>query len=358
MDVPLPNDDFGDQPAMQQQQPQPPPPQQPQQAQPLLMSETQFATLGNFYLQAQTENREQTRLLQAAQGIDRCDGAVPAYTRAWLRALDGWATEANIDNNFLIELAKSTSSGDLLDEVRRWCNEDPGRVTTWPDLRARVLEHFLSACESLKLQAMLERSKQNSGETVSAYVRRYKAEAQRAYAQERETSEEFRVVSGFLRGLADRRFAEKLFQSGDVATLSAVTARALVLEAQREKMEQVLRLDGHEVMEVDTVDENNTVATLQKQLDQLSARLSRAENSLRATPKDGGASDDKPKPKPDNKKGRAEGGKRRKSSKFPNHRWTKDGVPICNFCSAEGHLYRDCPAREEAAAATVQPSSE
>ena len=91
-------------------------------------------------------------------------------------------------------------------------------MKTWKDLRKKVLEHFLSACETLKLQAQLEPTMQKEGETISAYIRRYRAKATRAYSEERAAMEEHRKVGSFLRGFADCALAECLFRTGRVRT--------------------------------------------------------------------------------------------------------------------------------------------
>ena len=139
------------------------------------------------------ETRQLTRFTQAAQSVDRCAELVPENTRAWIRCMDGWATEGDTDDGFMIPLAKHTTSGDLLEEIRQRCNIEL-TVDTWAGLKAKVLEHFLSACENLKLQALLEQATQKNGETTSAYTRRFKAEAQRAYIRGRAPSEEYGVV--------------------------------------------------------------------------------------------------------------------------------------------------------------------
>ena len=99
----------------------------------------------------------------------------------------------------MISLAKHITSGDLLEEIRQWCNTELA-VNTWAGLKAKVHEHFLSACENLKLQAILEQATQKNGETTSAYIHHFKAEAQCAYIGDRAPSEEYRVVSIFFCG--------------------------------------------------------------------------------------------------------------------------------------------------------------
>ena len=126
--------------------------------------------------------------------------------------------------------------------------------------RVRILEHCLSACESLKLQAMLETTTQQNGEAISTYVRRFRPEAQRAYSQQREASEEFRVVSAFLRGFRDRHFAARIFRKGRIGTLAEATTSALELEAEREKMKQMLKVSGQESTEFTVVDRWNDEA--------------------------------------------------------------------------------------------------
>ena len=68
---------------------QPPPPP----AQPVLMTADQFQALGALYERTQVETRQLARLTQAAQSVDRCDRLVPENIRAWMRSVDGLATE-------------------------------------------------------------------------------------------------------------------------------------------------------------------------------------------------------------------------------------------------------------------------
>ena len=88
---------------------------------PVVLTAGQLMELTNIFQQTHLENKQEARLTQAATAIDQADGSVPAYTRTWIPALDGWSTEA-VDNAFLIRLAKQTATGDLLEEVRRWTN--------------------------------------------------------------------------------------------------------------------------------------------------------------------------------------------------------------------------------------------
>ena len=53
----------------------------------ILMTAEQFQSLGNLYERAHAENRELTRLSQAAQTLDKCDGLVAENARAWLRCM-------------------------------------------------------------------------------------------------------------------------------------------------------------------------------------------------------------------------------------------------------------------------------
>lgn len=314
---------------------------------PVIMTEAQFEALAGMFAGTQHDNQALTKLAQAALSIDRCDGAVPASTRLWVRALDGWATEPDVADTFLISLAKHTTSGDLLEEIRRWCNDNVTPVKTWPVLRTRILEHFLSACESLKLQAMLEHATQTTGESISAYVCRYRVKAQRAYPDTRAASEEFRVVSSFLRGFTDRKFAERLFRMGKIDTLAEVTVSALTLDAEREKMQQMLKVQGQEEMEVDSLDsDQKAVAALQQQVKQISARLAKTENKCLANNQHSRDANSKQ----DSSKATAKGAKSAmspppKKRSRPDHKWTASGQPICNFCSQVGHFYRNCQQR-------------
>lgn len=333
-------------------QPLPPP------AQPVLMTEDQFQALGTLYERTQVETRKLTRLTQAAHSVDRCDGLVPENTRVWVRCMDGWATEQDADDSFMISLAKHTTSGDLLEEIRRWCNTEVS-VTTWAQLKVKVLEHFLSACENLKLQALLEQSTQRNGETTSAYIRRFKAEAQRAYVGARAPSEEQRVVASFLRGFVDRHFAERVFRKGKTTTLAEVTEAAAALEAEQEKLNQVFKTTGAEPMEVDVVQAEaaaDTLTSLQKKIEQLSVRVEKAEAQNKQR--------HQTRPKSEAKAAAWRMDKRavdkvpvskHKGGPRLVHKWTEDGRPICNYCSQPGHFFRECPNRRGRSPRTAAP---
>ena len=292
---------------------------------------------------------------------------MPAFTRTWVRAVDGWSTEA-VDDTFLIQLAKQTTTGDLLEEIRRWTSTDHDGVRTWRDLRKKVLEHFLSACEFLKLQAQLEHATQKEGETISAYIRRYRVEASRAYPEQRPATEEHRVVASFLRGFADRAFAERLFRTGKVSTLAEAINTALEKEAEREKLEQVLQSRGHESMEVDVVDRpavglstsdkmGSMIETMQRRLEQLNTRFAKLEAAknkqstpIRASATSTGNNVNKQRSR---KTIHVDG--RQPVNTERRHQWTPDGRPICGFCRYPGHLFRECQKRlKEAAVGPAQ----
>ena len=131
--------------------------------------------------------------------------------------MDGWQSEA-VTDSFMLDLAKATATGELLEEIRARVNDttDSGihAIEDWATLRAHVVEHFLSACEDVKLQTQLETTKQRTGETTPAYIRRFGTDATRAYGTTaRAPTEENRVVASFLRGLSDRQFAERLYRT-------------------------------------------------------------------------------------------------------------------------------------------------
>lgn len=317
--------------------------------QPIAMTKDQFEALGTLITSAHEDSKNHQRLVQAAAGIDRCDGLVPDNVRTWLRAMDGWQTEA-VTDEFMVSLAKATTTGELLEEIRACCNVAPPHgIDDWTSLREHVVEHFLSACENIKLQAKLETIKQRMGEATPTYIRRFRTDALRAYGTSgRAATEEARVVASFLRGLANRQFAERLFRSGKVGTLQEVIAVALEKEAERERMEQVLRSRGEEPMEVAPVDSTTkllgTLDTVQRRLDQVTNRLNKVEGS---------AKKEAEKPKPQRQEPRPMG---RRSSR-PDHRWNERGQPICNYCGFAGHLYRECPKRQQANA-TAKPASD
>ena len=94
------------------------------------MAAQQFKSLVAIYVESQADNRMLAKLTQAAQTVDCCDGTVPENTRPWVRTMDGWSTETEVDDTFMLSLAKHTTSVELLDKIRRGCNEASTPITT------------------------------------------------------------------------------------------------------------------------------------------------------------------------------------------------------------------------------------
>ncbi len=303
----------------------------------MIMTREQFNQLGQLIAGSQADNRDFQRLQHAASGIDRCDGIVPEQVRVWIRALDGWKSE-DVGDQFMIKLAKTTTTGDLLEEIRARVNDCAGAVKSWSDLRAHIVEHFLSACEEMKLQTQLETIKQRMGESTPAYIRRFRSEATRAYSTgARSATEEMRVVASFLRGFADRHFAESLYKTGRVTTLESAVKVALEKGAEREKMEQMLRSRSEEPVEMGALDATSQLLglmdTMQKRLEQVTTRLAKMEASKESRPP--------PKFK------REQGKQEKWGAKCTDHKWDRQGRPICSRCGKVGHMYRECNNRRE-----------
>ena len=216
------------------------------------------------------------------------------------------------------------------------------------------------------MQGQLEHAKQKGGETSLAYIRRYRAEATRGYSEERPTSEERRVVASFFRGFADRTFAERLFRTGKVTTLTEAISTALEKEAERESLEQVLQIKGQETMEVDVVNKTTVseeakmtsmMETIQRRLEQLNSCLTKVEASRnqQSPPKSPRAGVNSTV----NRLSRlrtSEPDRRQSMQCNCLHQWTPDGRPICGFCRQLGHFYRECRRRLPGTAARLTPS--
>ena len=323
---------------------------------PLTMTGEQFQHLANMFVASNAETLRHTKIQSAATGIDRCDGSVPELTREWIQAISGWETEEP-SPDFLLPLIKTTTTGDLLQEVRRWTTE-PQAATTWPQLRAKISDHFLSACETTRLQTALESIKQKVDETPAAYIRRFKSDVRRAYPNTRESAEEQRVVMTFLKGFRDRSFAGRIFKTERTTTLEEAVAVALEKEAKREKLDQAL--GQHEPMEIGAADKDKEAAsrvlsiiqTMERRMAQLASTVDQHESRLTAPPRGSRPQEDwgsREKPRRDRqwKTSRKQQGRERDTRQRPTGpHWTHEGEPICFSCNRVGHMSYACTSSQ------------
>ena len=259
----------------------------------------------------------------------------------------------------MMDLAKATFTGDLLEEIISLANDstDGGMhaINDWTSLRAHVVEHFLFACKDIRLQTQLESARQRMGESTPAYVRHFQADATRVYGTKaRAVTEETRVVASFLCSLADRQFAEKLYRTGSVAKLDSAIKVALEKEAEREKMEQMLRSRGEEPMEVGAINSTghllDLMGTMQQRLEQVSTRLAKMEAAASAksvSPKR--MEESQPNKQRPNRlqQGCGKSLVAGKAKRRPDHKWEMEDRPICNRCGKPGHQYCECTAYQK-----------
>ena len=370
-----------------------------QGSQPIIMTGDQYNHLAGLFANNHTEALVQAKLQRAINTVDRCDGVAPQPTREWIRSMDGWETEG-CDADFIFGLVKATTTGDLLTEVRGWLHQDQP-LTTWTDLREKITENFLSACETIRLQTELESTRQKPGESASAYIRRYKLLAARAYPNDRADTDEHRVVSAFLKGFTDREFGCRLFRTGRTQTLATASVVALEKETQREKEVQIL---GHEPMEVGSGRPENVMAdkllsvieTMQRRMEQIQTGVSKNAAKLESVDRPGPPAprqnyQESPRDKreyyeepPVNRREyydepryqeppvtkryqrrRDTRGEVKPRSRAPrqhreeppapkkrNHspQWTREGEPICLRCDKVGHMSRNCDKRSNTSA--------
>ena len=215
------------------------------------MTDEQFHLLVKMIGDNHAEIIKEKQIESAVRDMGHCDGSNSDQTRQWIMEIDGWQLEEpGVD--FLFDLIEATTEGNLLDEIKQWLHQEKAvdtsspldmkgcichfakwqihpfisKGTTWEGLREKIIDHFISPHETTRLQTALGITKQKSGECTPTYIRRFSSEASRAYLSARAASEEQRVVSSFLRGFRDRKFAERLFDTGRITTLTAVIGAA------------------------------------------------------------------------------------------------------------------------------------
>lgn len=161
-------------------------------------------------LRGQREAQAIDQVHYTSQHIDKCDGSAPREVRKWLTVIGGYLKD-NYTQPQVLSLAKATSSGELLQELRAITTRAQEPVTEWKTADEELHTLFIPEADSLQLKHRFTTYQQLHGENTLTYVRRFKIDTTEAYGDTVSESDKSYLVGSFLRGLTDRTLAQKIF---------------------------------------------------------------------------------------------------------------------------------------------------
>ena len=237
--------------------------------------------------QTQIALRAERRALVAREcaKITKCDGSCPDLIRTW-------TTEVALarglpDNEAAIELITSTSSGALKLELESFLDEqEDWNGTPWNAIRTHLLQCFVSSDHQEFLRSLVAKIKQNPGENILAYNRRFRQAASEAFPGDRNPDQNRELVRLYGKGLLEASAAKKLVEQGWPLTLELAFARMNNRSTAQERYQHLGRDEepmeisplpkttrGSELPRTPQTPQQQTVDGLRKSLDQVLTKV-------------------------------------------------------------------------------------
>lgn len=259
----------------------------------------------SFY-QLQMEMRAQNLVKQ----IRDYAGEGSRRFRDWLRDVERVGAVLGANDERYKLLALQTLKGIAGDYASRIFREAPGM--TWDQMRGHLVQNFSEEADGLIALQKLHKLKQGKGETAQSFIEKIRNTAEEAYLGHEMANPliQRQLIDTLAGGIYDKSTARRLMRERPRTFDRAV--EITLNEQQTSKAFNLRR--GEEDMEVDVIGEAKPDDRLERLMDRLEA--------LVVTPE------------------RPKGGRVNHTPK--RFKWTKDGKPICDYCSKIGHVQRDC----------------
>ena len=203
-----------------------------------------FQEFKDAQVQFQADQREQwahqrrkDKLRALTQSLTPCDGELSSQTRNFLYDIDLILPQFERDNSGILKVVTRATSGALRREILRYLDDQPEdrENVPWGRLKAHIERTFLSADEEEKLRVEVEQLRQQEGETLASYNRRFREAVQRAYTGLRSADAERVVLRHYMRGLRSTELAKKLSLELKDQTLEAAIEFVDKVEAGLER---------------------------------------------------------------------------------------------------------------------------
>ncbi|ELU13091.1 hypothetical protein CAPTEDRAFT_196473 [Capitella teleta] len=199
--------------------------------------------------QAEIAARNERRqiILNEINKVTKCDGSDPTLVCQWIQEIQ--LARGLPDNAAAIELISGSTCGAFKLELEAFLAQQPNRdAVLWEDIRTHLLQCFVSANHAEFHRGLLTKVRQQPGENILAYNRRFRQAALEAFPGDRNADQNRELVRIYGKGLLEAAAARKLVTAGWPATLEEAFNR---MSARKTAQERYRHLGRHEeAMEV------------------------------------------------------------------------------------------------------------
>ena len=303
-----------------------------------------------------------------ARDIAKCDGKSAASIRIWIEEVK----QALNHTDAVARLVIRTTTGPMRKELESFMGPGDRSRFSWDDLKRFVVRTFMSDQDKEELRAELEVMTQKVYETSKDYGRRYKDAVDLAYpltilSPQNDIADRY-ILGGFVRGLLDRKLAERLVRKGLPDTLDDTIKAVVKMEDAEKGVKSMFTVPARQMqstapppprqeepMEIDALANSSTNAAtsspLEKELanmkrqmtgitGQLTQILAAFTNAHITPPSQHRPAHTQQRPAQHSAQPRQPANRPPTSFEF-----SEDGRPICAYCQKKGHLRRECRKR-------------
>ena len=308
-----------------------------------------------------------------AEGISRdsktYNGEGTKKLKEWVKEMDKYERIINGDQARMRTFAIMTLTGLAGDYLRRVLTAHP--QATWNDIKDAIIARFSDLADQHYALRKLKQVKQGTGESVQAYGERVLNLAEDAHPGQPANQPVLQreLIDVFIEGLTDDGVVRRLLRNRPADIFAAIDS---AMEEQQVSRVFKAQRRYEEPMDVDEINiGSKRLEILEEKFDVLTSSMLQ----LTELQKQQYAQDTRPyQGQGQANRGYSSGSRNQGSSSHPGnkgpyqyqqhnsdqgsrsntkydkpfrkHEYTSDGKPICNYCKAVSHIYRDCRKRQ------------